>query len=891
MSTRKRTDGDYDDEIQAHLAIETDRLIAEGRTPDAARAEARRAFGNITAARERFYETRRMLWLVQAGQDARYAVRSFARTPGFTLAAVLTLALGIGATTAVFSVVDTLLVRPLPYPGAERLVRIVEHVPAAESPSGLPVTTSTMNHDAFLWWRGETKTMDLAASTDAAVTVTIGSTTLRLNGARVSAPLFSMLGVRPALGRLFTKEDERGTHVVVLADALWRRVFGADPGLVGKSITLNGQPHTVIGVAPPGVGFPRPQTEFWTPYVVEPDTATRIMTTDVLARLRDGVSLAAASAEADIIGRAFTGDEPRPADQAPRFQVIALQDHVVGEFRPALRALMTSVALVLLIVCMNVANLLLARGGARQYELRIRHAIGAARARIVRQVLTESVVLASAGSVAGIAVAYGGLALLTRLNTIDLPALYGGHRDLLPGLERVTIDGAVLGFATVTCFTTGLVFGAVPALHYSRGLSVLRPATGNPSRRFGWVGRGAPAALTITQVSLATMLLVGAGLLIGSFVRLSRVDLGFAPARALTFELVMPDGLPDARRLALATDLSARLSELPGVHAAGFTGAAPLSTQQGGWVLTPPGMTAAQVFGQERLRSQRANVTSPGYLRAIGAKLVDGRWLDEADGRLQPPPMLVNRELARRFFGAENPRGRRVDIGGIPWQVVGVVDDVRGKALDVDPDAQAYVDPARMNDAGRAAGWKGFDATPMFLSFAVRATGDPAALVPSIRGLVRQLEPLAAVDGAVTLQDVVAGSLTRPRFYAIVSGLFAAVAMGLAALGIYSLLAYAVSLRTHEIGLRMALGAQRREVMAMVLRESGALTALGLVIGAAGATALTRYLQGMLFGVAPLDTWTFAFAIASFALVALLASYLPARRAVQINPLTALRAE
>jgi hypothetical protein len=275
MSTRQ--DDDFAREIDAHLAIETDRLIAEGRTPAEARAEARRAFGNVTAAREHFYESSRVLWLDQARQDVRYAVRGFTRTPGFTLAAVLTLALGIGATTAVFSVVNALLLRPLPHPQADTLVRIVEHVPAGESPSGAPVTTSEMNQDAFLWWQDAAETMDLAASVDVAATVSIGDTTLRVKGARVSASLFAMLGARPVLGRLFRPSDERETHVVVLADALWRRIFAANRGIVGTSITIDGQPHTIIGVAPPAVGFPQVQTEFWTPYVVEPDTAERIM--------------------------------------------------------------------------------------------------------------------------------------------------------------------------------------------------------------------------------------------------------------------------------------------------------------------------------------------------------------------------------------------------------------------------------------------------------------------------------------------------------------------------------------------------------------------------------------------------------------------------------------
>jgi predicted permease len=834
--------------------------------------------------------------LEHAVQDARYAVRSFGRTPGFTVAAILTLALGIGATTAIFSVVSATLLRPLPYQDADRLVRIVEHVPAEESPSGLPLRTSAMNQDAFLWWRDQTKTLaGLAASLTASMTVPIGADTLRLTGARVSPSLFAMLGVRPLAGRVLTVDDEPHAKVAVLGAATWARYFSSDPHIIGRPISLDGVPHIVVGVVPADFDFPSPHTELWTPYLVEPNGPNRILTVDVLARLRDGVPIAAASTEANEIGNGFLGLPPPGATGAPgppRFEVAGLQDELVEPIRPALRVLMASVSVVLLIVCANVANLLMARGSTRRRELGIRRALGAGRGRLIRQILTESVVLSTAGAVAGTGLAFAGLRVLKTLTAITLPALYGGNNTLLPGIEHVSVDHSVLTFTLLVCLGTGLVFGLMPALHLS---DVALPHTSGHAAASGITRArsGARRMLTVSQLALATMLLVGAALLIHSFVNLSSVDLGYSPSGALTFELVLPQQVPGIRKLALANELAARLTSLPHVEAAGFTGAAPLSTMQGGYVLTPPGTTPGLGLAPRRGREQRASLVSPDYLRAIGVRLVEGRWLDAHDGLDQPRAMLVNRALARQFFGDKSPLGLPVAIGDVPWQVVGVVSDVRYRSIDANADPQAYVDPVRINAFARAAGWEkyGFEPAPLFVSFAVRVGGNPTSIVPDVRRLARQLDPLATVDGAVAMEQIVSGSLARPRFYAVVLGLFAGVAAVLAAIGIYGLLAYAVTLRTQEIGIRMALGAEPGQVVGLVFREGGVLTAIGIAIGVAAAVGLTRYLRGMLFGLTPLDAPTYVVVCAAFAVVACVASWVPARRATSVDPLAALRAE
>ena len=468
--------------------------------------------------------------------------------------------------------------------------------------------------------------------------------------------------------------------------------------------------------------------------------------------------------------------------------------------------------------------------------------------------------------------------------------MYGGSRFLLPRLEGDLIDTGVLIFTVLLCAVTGVAFGAIPALRLS---DVAPSSAQGPIVARAWRPRHLQRWLTVGQLSLATLLLVGAGLFVHSFVRVANVDLGYDPKGALTFELVVPADVTNVRKLALAKELTARLQSIPQVRAAGFTGAAPLATITGGFVVASSPAASGSTFPTGRPPSQRAVMVSPGYLNVIGARLEEGRWLEPDDGFLQPPPTVINRSLARLFFGDRSPLGRSLRIGEIPWQVVGVIDDVRSQGLAIDPAPQAYVDPDRFNDAARQAGWDrfGFDATPAFLSFAVRVDGNPDSVVRDVRSIVRGLDSSAGVDGAIAMERVVAGELTRPRFYAALVTLLALLAAGLAAIGVYGVLSFLVALRTQEIGIRMALGAGTRDVVRLVIKDVGQLTAIGLALGLTGGAGLARYVSGLLFGIAPLDPTTFIGVSLIIILVAAFASWVPARRAAAVDPLTAIRSE
>jgi predicted permease len=496
---------------------------------------------------------------------------------------------------------------------------------------------------------------------------------------------------------------------------------------------------------------------------------------------------------------------------------------------------------------------------------------------MIRQLVTEGIVLSLGGGVTGTAVAFVAVPFVKALTTVTRPALYGGDGTLLPGVERAGIDGGALMFALVAGVGTGLVFSLMPAVQLSRD------AAARPARL--------RAALTVAELALATMLMIGAGLLVHSFGRLSEVDPGYDPSGVLTFELIVPPQFPDGRKLTLATDLELRLRSIPGVKTVGFTAGAPLSTWQEGWGLTPHGVKQDPGSGLDRrLLDVQARRVSPGYLRAIGARLVEGRWLEDRDALVQPRSLLINRTLARRYFDNGNPLGRQVDMGGNPWTVAGVVDDLRNEGLDIAPQPQAYVDQAAMRLFFRDAGWSDYP-SPHMLSFAVRVSDDPLRIVGAVRGLVGQLEPAATIDGAVAMEGIVSSTLARPRLLATLPMLFAALAAILAALGIYGVMSQGVALRTREFGIRLALGAQPGRVMRMVLREAGVLTFIGIGIGVTGAVALTRYLRSLLFGVTPLDPATFVLVPLAFALIAMLASFLPSRRATLVDPMSTLRHE
>jgi putative ABC transport system permease protein len=831
--------------------------------------------------------------------DIRHALRAFARTPGLTAIIVLTLALGIGATTAIFSVVNAVLLRPLPYAEPDRLVQIVENVPAEESFSGAALRTGAMNQDEFDWWRQRTQTLShMAVTMSSSRTLATEEGTVRLGGAQVSPALFAMRGVPPLLGRgLLPAEERPDAGVVVLAEATWRRYFGADPGVLGTAIVLDGRAHTIVGVMPPAFG----SEALWTPYVLAPPQPGAVTVIGVTARLADGVSLAAASAEANVLGAQLRGLAPEPG-APPRFEIVRQLDQTTARVAPALRVLVLAAAVVLLIVCTNVANLLLVRGTRRQQEIAVRRSLGATRGRIAQQVLTESVALAMLGGIAGAALAYGGVELLKAAATSGLPDRFARALGptILPRLDEISIDPVALGFVAALSLATGALFGLLPALKLSRfGEAGHSPSSQPSAVRETRVGHG----LATAQLALAMTLLVGAGLLLNSFFKLASVDAGFDPRSVLSFELVIPGNYTPEQKLAVSEELVARLDANPLVSSVGFTDSPPLQRAvllASGWV--PEGMTEAEMRAEEaggsmeqQTQSRRA---SSGYLRALGARLVAGRWADEP-GPSAAMSVIVSRPYADRYFAARSPIGATIQTRLGPLTIVGVVDDIHLRGLDAEPERIVFADPGEELAAQRA---QQRGPTPLadqiFLTmfsgsvaFAARTAGEPLAIAPEIRALVRQIDPALAVDNLLPLEQVLSGVTTRPRFYALLLGTFGAIAAFIAVIGIYGVLAYLVGQRTKEIGIRMALGAERGTVLALVLRQGAAMVAVGVTLGLAGAVALTRSLEGMLFGLTTLDPATYVVVAAAFAAVALFASYLPARRATAIDPLGALRHE
>jgi len=857
-----------------------------------------------------------LFWFDDVRRDLSYAARGLARNPGFAIAAVLTLALGIGATTAVFSVVNAVLLRPLPYPDSDRLVRIVERLPAraANTPPG---RRTGMTWTEFSEWRHRTTTLSAMAYavTPPITLMPTAAGSARLTGALVSSNTIGMLGGRALIGRTLDVRDEAaGSGVVVLSAGAWRRYFQADPGIVGRTIALktlgpeagflDGTPRTVVGVMDPGFDYPSPLIDFWTP-ISEDSLARRAFPGGVIARLRDGASIQAAADEANAIGEGLrpkptSGPQPLPPG-VRRFDAEAVKEQLVAPSRPALRVLAIAVGILLLIVCANVANLLLARGTTREREIAVRLAVGAGRGRILRQLIVESFVLAAAGGLLGAALATGGVALVREFGSPHAQGAFqlsfGGA--MLPRLHEVVVDGRVLGLAIVLAVATALLVGTLPALKLSRtdGLQALsyRGAGGQ-----GGATRGdmrLHGVLIVGQLAMATMLLVGAALLINSFSRLARVDPGWKASGVLTFYLVMPQDYSTARKAELIERVIDELRALPRVQSAGFTYAGPLlGLVDTLGVFVPQGRTPDEMRGNPDNPQIRA--VSHDYLQTMGVRLIAGRWFDARDDAAAPPVIIVNRLVVQRLFGNENPVGRLVHLDGrmefAPQQIVGVVEDMRQARLDLEAAPQMFIDyrqvlaltqARKMPTAGQERLAFGF------LSFVVRTDGKPAELMPVVRSLVARVDPAAGIDAMLPMEEIVASSLTRQRFYALMLGIFAAIAAALGAIGTYGVLAYAVARRTNEIGIRMALGAQRGDVLRLVIRRGVILAVIGIVLGLAGAAGLSRSLTAMLYGLTPLDPTTYVAVTGLFAAVTALASYIPARRAARVDPMAAIRCE
>ncbi len=867
---RRVLDREIDDELQFHADMRAMEIERAGRLPEEARREARRLLGNDAALRDRTREADVWVRLETALQDARHAVRMLWRAPWFTAAAALTLAVGIGVNTAMFGVVYGVLIRPLPYPDAGRL-----HFLFQTNPHGGRTRLTPLD---FVDLHAQLRSMRTAAIVGNGFTFTGHGDSELAIGHSVSGEFFELLGTTPALGRTFGRADEADitNDVIVLSDAFWRRRFGADPDIVGRTITANNRPFTVIGVMRPDFSFLGPRYQFWVPLPLRgpnPDNlpiSRNSRYVQVLARLNPGVSGDAAAAELRSVAAALERAYPAVHTHTS-FVLSPLTEETVGDVRGALQLLFAAVLLVLLIACGNVTSLLLARFTVRGPEVLVRAALGASRARLVRQFVIETLVLYTVGTVAGLVLATW---LLNLLRTLG-PAV-------IPRISDVELVTPVLAFSCLTSLVAALVFGMVPALQATRGAS-----TSGLRERASTAGRSPQrvrSTIVVAQIAVALCLLAGASLVARSLLNLERVDKGFDPEDRLTFNVVLTAArFPDAPTLhAFYRRVVDAIAARPEFTSVGTTTAFPLSGQDLENSFAVDGYVAVSPE-QEPVAALRG--VSPGYTVAMGIPLRSGRAFAPADDERGAPVALVNETFVRRYFAGRQPIGRRISVGGPegPWRtVVGVVADVRHRALATEARPEVLL-PWLQLDAGFLTAWA------RGISFVVHTNMELGAAGTLIRSQLRQVDANTPVIELQPVSALVAQSVAEPRFRTFLLSSFALMSMCLAAVGIFGVLSYLVAERTREIGIRMALGARPRTIFRDVLVQGGWLVAAGSVLGLAGSAALSQWIRGLLFQVSPADPLTLAAAALGLALVALLATLIPARRATRVNPVVALR--
>src|SRR5215212_1064578 len=875
LAGRESVIRDIDAELRLHVELETEQNVARGMSPAEARRAARMSFGNFDNIRDTAYTVRGGGLMETFLQDVRYGVRVLAKHKGFTAVAVLTLALGIGANTAIFSVVNDLLLRPLPYSDAERVVMLWEVTPEGRHMN----TTSRAN---FREWRAQSASYEsMAAFSDQRLNLTGAGEPEEVAAQLATPSLFKVLGVEPALGRVLVEDDiRRDSAGVVLSHAFWKRRFGGDPDLIGKPITLNGSPFNVVGVMPPsfqwhikqrsGTGKP---AEVWMVLAMPPPGAQggneRGRFLSVVAVLKKNNRVEQAEAELKTIHKRLEQDSTYNKNYTA--EVIPLREQMVGNVRPALWVLLGSVGLVLLIACANVANLLLSRVAAREKEIALRTALGARRMRVIRQLLTESLLLSLVGSALGLLVAWWGIGALVAISP----------RDLV-NLQNVGINTMVLAWTLGVTLLTSILFGIAPALEATRlNLNDALKEGGKGADAQGSRSRRLRGALVVGEVALALMLLAGAGLLVKSFAQLRKIDTGFETENVLTMVLRLPAAKykDDPQYVAFFRQALERVRATPGVRSAGIVNFLPLYGGLGS-------ATSFYIEGKpEPPRgtgpSANVRVADSGYFKTLGIPVKQGRTFTDVEDAEARPVILVSESFARKHFPGEDPLGKRIKVfmsEKPEWtEVIGVVGDVRYDNLTVEAEPFVYYPYPGL--------------TYPFMTLVVRTAGDPAEMAPAMRREIAALDADQPVSDVRTMTQVMADTVSRARFNTLLLSIFAGLATLLAAVGIFGVMSYSVQLRTREIGLRMALGAQPGRVLMMMLRQGLLLTLIGIGVGLAGALALSRVMSGLLYGVTASDPSTFAAIVVVLGVVSLVACYIPARRATRVDPLVALKYE
>ncbi|MEO8100095.1 MAG: ABC transporter permease [Acidobacteriota bacterium] len=871
-------------EIEAHLGLLQEDFERRGLPPREAALAAKRAYGGVEQAKELHRETRSFLWIEQFAQDVRHGARSLRKSPGFTLTAIAALALGIGATTAIFSIVNTMLLKPLPIADVDRLVFLAT---AGEGDGFNPSASPAM----FAHWRTQASVFEKVSALlpDQVMNYTGGEVVEQWNSMRVSADFFRCLGVRILKGREFASEEDvpNGPPVAVIGQTLWNRRFAGDPAIIGKTVSLNGKPHSVIGVLeddPAMAEFGTP-TDVYVPFGLDPNSSDHGEYFLVMARLKPGVTLEQGKERLKASTSEFRARFPKVLnDTTVHFSLVPGIEFLVGSMRSVLLILLASVGLVLLIACANVANLSLVRAAGRQREMGIRAAIGAGRGRMIRQLLSESVLLALAGGAAGLWLGYSGMRALLAVNTADM--LRVGEKG-----ETLLLDWRLMGFAVVVSLFTAVLFGLLPALYSSRvDLNAALKDGGGRSHQ-GLRQNKARATLVVSEVALAVILLVGSSLLIRSFTTMYSVERGFETNNVVTMKVLLT-GPKHATAAGIAATVRAglqRIRAVPGVEAASATNAVPL---QDGNSMTfdvigrPQATTFSQIAGWTSV--------SPGFFDVFRIPVRRGRAFTQRDGTKSPPVVMINEAMAKKYWKDGDPLNDQIVIGkGVMAefsdepvrQIIGIVGDIRDTGLDQAPRPIMYVPTGQVPDAFIA---KYFQDGP--LAWVVRTHSDPNKLAPEIQRQLRDAIGLPVSD-LLLMDEVVSVSTARQRFSLLLMSVFGFVALALAAIGIYGLMAYTVEQRTQEIGIRLALGAEAGQVRNMVLRQGMGLTMVGVAIGLTAAWAAARVLEDFLYGVKPQDPVVFAIVPATLGAVALFAVWLPARRALRVDPAVALRHE